>query len=160
MIEENASALLISIRSCIPTPIFLEILQKHLQLVDILSTWTLSCHLKLQVHLPDPFTMDTEKQNTVGSVHEEMSPTAEVAYLANQEDHETSRLQAIRSNPWAFAWCIFAVWTTLLVSYENQASSTILGIPQFRKDFGSYFDGNYVLPAAWQAAFGGGAVAV
>jgi SP family general alpha glucoside:H+ symporter-like MFS transporter len=104
--------------------------------------------------------MDTEKQNTVGSVHEEMSPTAEVAYLANQEDHETSRLQAIRSNPWAFAWCIFAVWTTLLVSYENQASSTILGIPQFRKDFGSYFDGNYVLPAAWQAAFGGGAVAV
>lgn len=160
MIEENVLALLISIRSCIPNPIFLEILQKHLQLIDILSTWTLTCHFKLQSISPTLLTMDTEKHNTVGSVHEEMSPTAEVAHLANQEDHETSRLQAIRNNPWAFAWCIFAVWTTLLVSYENQASGTILGIPQFRKDFGSYFDGNYVLPAAWQAAFGGGAVAV
>jgi hypothetical protein len=35
-------------------------------------------------------------QNTVGSVHEEMSPAAEVAYLANQEDQEASKLQAIR----------------------------------------------------------------
>src|SRR3954447_10250659 len=101
--------------------------------------------------------MDTEKQNGVGSVHEEMSPTAEVAYLANQEDHETSKLHAIRSNPWTFAWRLFAVWTTLLMSYEIQASSTILAIPQFRKDFGSYLAANYFLPAAWQAAFSGGA---
>lgn len=36
-----------------------------------------------------------------------------------------------------------------------QASGIILGIPEFRKDFGYLFDGNYVLPANWQSAFSG-----
>jgi SP family general alpha glucoside:H+ symporter-like MFS transporter len=102
--------------------------------------------------------MDGEKIKT--STHEEeQSTTAEQAHLANQEDHEASKWQAIRRNPWAFAWCLFAVWVTLLVSYENQAAGTVLGIPQFRKDFGSYYQGNYVLAAKWQAAFSGAPVA-
>ena len=83
----------------------------------------------------------------------------DMGHLANQEDHETSRIQAIRNNPWAFAWCLFAVWTTLLVSFENQASGIVIGIPQFRKDFGSYFEGDYVIPASWQSAFSAAPVA-
>jgi len=40
-------------------------------------------------------------------------------------------------------------------SHTMQASGIILGIPEFRKDFGYFFDGNYVLPANWQSAFSG-----
>ena len=81
------------------------------------------------------------------------------SHLLSQEEHETSKWQAIKRNPTAFAWCIFAVWTILLVSFENQASGNVLGIPKFRKDFGYAFEGDYVLPAKWQSAFSGGSVA-
>lgn len=102
--------------------------------------------------------MYTEKNNLNITQNEEGSH-AEIGHLANQEDHEISRMQAIRSNPRAFAWCLFAVWTTLLVSFEMQASGIVIGIPQFRKDFGTYYNGNYVLPARWQSAFSGAPVA-
>jgi SP family general alpha glucoside:H+ symporter-like MFS transporter len=102
--------------------------------------------------------MYTEKNN-LNITHNEEGSHAEMGHLANQEDHETSRMQAIRSNPRAFAWCLFAVWTTLLVSFEMQASGIVIGIPQFRKDFGTYYNGNYVLPAKWQSAFSGAPVA-
>ncbi|KAK9352113.1 general substrate transporter [Lipomyces doorenjongii] len=59
----------------------------------------------------------------------------ELGHLANQEDHELSKWQAIRQHSLAFAWCLFAIWTILLVSFENQALGNILGIPEFRKDF-------------------------
>jgi len=99
--------------------------------------------------------MDTEKTTHSFSQHEEGFHTADLAHLATQEDHEESKWQSIRNNPWAFAWCMFAVWVTLLVSYENQAAGTVLGIPQFRKDFGHYYEGNYVIDAKWQSAFSG-----
>jgi SP family general alpha glucoside:H+ symporter-like MFS transporter len=83
----------------------------------------------------------------------------QLANLTDREDHQDGKWQAIKKNPWAFAWCLFAVWTVLLVSFENQASGNILGIPQFRKDFGSLYEGNYVLSAKWQSAFSGAPVA-
>jgi MFS transporter, SP family, general alpha glucoside:H+ symporter len=104
--------------------------------------------------------MDIEKHMDIVHLDQPADSNGEaVAHLANQEDHEQTRTQAIRKNPWAFAWCMFAVWLTLLVSFENQASGIVIGIPQFRKDFGYFADGNYVLSAKWQAAFSGGPVA-
>lgn len=106
--------------------------------------------------------MDTEKNNAA-IIYDEESPSvgadAQMGHLANQEDHEKSKWQAIRANPYAFGWCLFAVWVTILVSFENQAASTVIGIPEFRKDFGTYFDGNYVLSTKWQAAFSAAPVA-
>ncbi|GKT49678.1 maltose permease MAL61 [Colletotrichum spaethianum] len=67
----------------------------------------------------------------------------EVVHAATAEDHEETVLQAIKNQPWAFGWC----------------GGTVIGIPQFRKDFGSEFDGNYVLPAKWQSAYSGAPVA-
>lgn len=102
-------------------------------------------------------TMDAEKSAQL--THAETVTEDQLGHLANQEDHETSKLQAIKRYPLAFAWCLFAVWTVLLVSFENQASGNVLGIPEFRKDFGFYFEGNYVLSAKWQSAFSGAPVA-
>ncbi|KAH4053409.1 hypothetical protein HBH49_083170 [Parastagonospora nodorum] len=66
--------------------------------------------------------------------------------------------QTVRQNPWACFWCIYACWTIILVAFETQASCAVVGIPQFRKDFGFEFpegSGEYVLPAGWQSAFSG-----
>ena len=97
--------------------------------------------------------MDSEKAPT-STVHDE-SLDSQMGHLANAEDHDTNKIGAIRKYPWAFAWCMFAVWTVLLVSFENQASGTVLGIPEFRKDFGANYNGEYVINAAWQGAITG-----
>jgi MFS transporter, SP family, general alpha glucoside:H+ symporter len=82
-----------------------------------------------------------------------------IGLLANQEEHEISKWAAIKKDPWTLAWCIYAIWVLVLNSFENQAGGAVLGIPQFRKDFGYAFGGDYVLPAKWQSAFSGGPVA-
>ncbi|ODQ68875.1 hypothetical protein LIPSTDRAFT_121036 [Lipomyces starkeyi NRRL Y-11557] len=94
------------------------------------------------------------EKNDTNADHEEQIEV-QIGRLANQEDREVSKWEAIKQNPWNFVWCIYAVWTVLLVSFENQASGNILGIPEFRKDFGSYYDGNWVLDSRWQSAFSG-----
>ncbi|KAL4884539.1 general substrate transporter [Aspergillus karnatakaensis] len=99
--------------------------------------------------------MDLEKTDVV---HDE-GAEHQLAHLINQEDHEKSKWQAIKTQPQAFAWCLFAVWTILLVSFENQAGGIVVSIPQFRKDFGSYFGGDYVLDTTWQAVFSGAPIA-
>lgn len=103
--------------------------------------------------------MDPKKTSDVTTHEEQQARNEQLGHLANAEDHETSKWQAIRRNPWAFAWCMYAVWTVLLVSFENQASGNILGIPEFRKDFGSFYNGNWVLSAKWQSAFSGAPIA-
>ncbi|KAI1503621.1 general substrate transporter [Biscogniauxia marginata] len=83
----------------------------------------------------------------------------ELAQLANLEDHELGKLASIRRYPIACFWCLYAVWCILLVSFENQAAGTVIGIPRFRQDFGSEYEGGYVLPSEWQAAFSGAPIA-
>ncbi|OAL45946.1 general substrate transporter [Pyrenochaeta sp. DS3sAY3a] len=90
--------------------------------------------------------------------------TSQLGHLANQEDHEIGKLASFRKYPWAVAWSIYMVWVVLLVSFENQAAGNVIGIPQFRKDFGHEFtaaDGtvSYVIEANWQSAFQGAPVA-
>lgn len=90
--------------------------------------------------------------------------TSQLGHLANQEDHEIGKLASFRKYPWACAWSIYMVWLVLLVSFENQAAGNVIGIPQFRKDFGHEFkaaDGtvSYVIDAQWQSAFQGAPVA-
>jgi MFS transporter, SP family, general alpha glucoside:H+ symporter len=75
----------------------------------------------------------------------EQTEEQQLGYLANQEDHELDKWASVKKYRWAFFWCVFAVWCILLVSFENQASGNVTGIPEFRKDFGHYYDGNWVL---------------
>lgn len=64
-------------------------------------------------------------------------------------------LQAVRDHPGAFMWCMYIVWVMLSSNYINTAGGSVLGIPRFRKDFGGPYEGDYVLPAAWQSAYFG-----
>lgn len=112
---------------------------------------------------------DDQKSNTVEFTErlpEETTTaaTSELGHLANQEDHEVGKLASFRKYPWACAWSIYMVWVVLLVSFENQAAGNVIGIPEFRKDFGHQFTANdgtvsYVIDAQWQSAFQGAPVA-
>ncbi|KAL4952460.1 general substrate transporter [Aspergillus filifer] len=89
----------------------------------------------------------------------EQADDQQLGYLADSEDHELGKWDSLKEHPWTFVWCLYAVWCILLVSFENQAAGTVVSIPQFRQDFGSYYAGDYVLETQWQSAFNGGPVA-
>lgn len=112
--------------------------------------------------------MDNKPHNVEVSEHaphmSNAAETSQLGHLANQEDHEVGKLDAFRKYPWACAWSVYMVWVVLLVSFENQAAGNVIGIPQFRKDFGHEFTGadgttSYVIDAQWQSAFQGAPVA-
>ncbi|KAF0318188.1 MFS hexose transporter [Colletotrichum asianum] len=83
----------------------------------------------------------------------------EIGHAATAEDHVETPLQAIKNQPWAFLWCVYAIYVLILTSFDNQAGGSILSIPEFRKDFGNEFNSDYVLPAKWQSAYSGAPVA-
>ncbi|KAL5591069.1 hypothetical protein FOBRF1_014626 [Fusarium oxysporum] len=105
--------------------------------------------------------MNHAKEESVEEQHHESAAIDDhLARLGNQDEHELGKLESLRRYPKACAWFIFAVWYVLLVSFENQASGNVLGIPRFREDFGYLQDdGTYVLHANWQSAFSGAPMA-
>jgi MFS transporter, SP family, general alpha glucoside:H+ symporter len=103
-----------------------------------------------------PLKMEAEKQNTAAHSEEVRN---DLANIIEQEDHETNKIQAIKRHPWAFFWAVYGAWQIMLLAYENNAAGLVTGIPRFRQDFGFEFEGQYVLPAAWQAAHSGGPIA-
>jgi MFS family permease len=51
-------------------------------------------------------------------------------------------------------------WIMIVVGFDNQAGGSVLSVPEFRKQFGLIFDGQYILSARWQSAIQGGPTAV
>lgn len=91
--------------------------------------------------------------------HLEVSADSQLALAADFEDHEMGIWKSFVRYPWACAWCVYACWTIILLSFDVQAAGAVVGIPEFRKDFGYEFNGDYVLPAIWQSAFSGAPIA-
>ena len=101
--------------------------------------------------------MDEPKSTDSGLQETDTRPI--IGKKTSSHDRLDGRVETIRKNPWVFAWCLSAVWTILLAVFEDQASNVVLGIPEFRKDFGYRYEGDYVLAASWQSAFVGGPLA-
>jgi SP family general alpha glucoside:H+ symporter-like MFS transporter len=72
------------------------------------------------------------------------------AHLLDAQAHDETIAQSLRSHPWALLWVAYGVWIVACCSFDNNAGGTVLGIPKFREDFGYYFEGDYILVAAWQ----------
>lgn len=100
----------------------------------------------------------TIDEKNVGTTieHSDDGHTKTYGHLGNQAEHEETVLQALKKHPKTIMWCVFALWVLLLSSFDNQAGGIVIGVPEFRKDFGFAFEGNYVLPAKWQSAYSGG----
>ncbi|KIX07442.1 uncharacterized protein Z518_02095 [Rhinocladiella mackenziei CBS 650.93] len=85
--------------------------------------------------------------------------TSQMGHLTNEEDHQETILQSLQRHPWPTLWCAYGVWVILATAFDFAAPSAVTGIPEFRKDFGSAYDGNHALPAKWQSAYSGAPVA-
>lgn len=103
--------------------------------------------------------MTSLKDDKDHEVQHIQDPGADIRDQAEYEDHKLTPIQALKKHPWAAAWTFYAVVACLLVSFENQAAGMVLGIPKFRQDFGTPYEGDYVLDADWQSAFYGGPIA-
>jgi MFS transporter, SP family, general alpha glucoside:H+ symporter len=68
---------------------------------------------------------------------------------------QDSFFASVRKHKWALIWCLYMLWCILANNYAKTAGQSVLGIPQFRKDFGTAYNGNYVLSATWQSAYYG-----
>jgi MFS transporter, SP family, general alpha glucoside:H+ symporter len=99
------------------------------------------------------------EEKNVDTTVEYNEHTEAIGHLANQEDHEETVRQALTRHPKTIIWCLYAIWVLVITSFDNQVGGVVIGIPEFRKDYGSAFEGNYVLPAKWQSAYSGGPVA-
>ncbi len=64
-------------------------------------------------------------------------------------------LGSVRKHSAAVWWCLYMLWWVMANNFGKTAGQSVLGIPQFRKDFGTAYEGNYVLSASWQSALYG-----
>lgn len=80
------------------------------------------------------------------------------AFIQQEVEHKYTRWQAIKAYPWVSMYLVFALWVMISVGFENGVGSMVVTIPTFRKDFGNYYNGEYVLDANWQSAISGGPV--
>jgi len=102
---------------------------------------------------------DLEAKISTGEHVEDVHQMGKSGQYANQIEHEETALGALRGHPWANLWIVYAIWVLVACSFDSNASSSILGIPKFREDFGSPYGGTFVLPAKWQSAYSGGPAA-
>ncbi|KAI9147290.1 Major facilitator-type transporter ecdC [Paramyrothecium foliicola] len=66
-----------------------------------------------------------------------------------------TKLEAIKESRWSLAWCMYMCFLCVTWGFEGTAGSIVVSIVQFRKDFGSPYEGDYVLDASWQLGFQG-----
>jgi len=96
-------------------------------------------------------TLHAEDQLAVDELEQER-----LAHLDAHIERDVTVSQALKRNLRLMPFFIYGIWTIVCCSFDNSAGIVVLGIPQFRKDFGYEFQGGYVLPANWQSAFSGG----
>lgn len=117
---------------------------------------------------PEKIVFEINEHALSTNENEDADSASQLGLMASAKDHNMGKLASFRKYPWACAWCIYAVWVVLLVSFENQAAGNVIGIPEFRKDFGREFvtehgegevEVTYVVDAIWQSAFQGAPVA-
>ncbi|KAK5041605.1 hypothetical protein LTR13_002272 [Exophiala sideris] len=78
-------------------------------------------------------------------------------HATQHEDHQQTRWQAVKANPKNVLWCLYGAWALICIGFDYDAGIIVLGVTEFRKDFGEPIaGGDYAINAAWQSAFSGG----
>ena len=95
-------------------------------------------------------TIESEKLPLEHTEHAHAGEEAFNAHLLDAKAHDETISESLRRHPWAILWVVYGVCIIACCSFDNNAGGTVLGIPKFRADFGYFFEGDYVLVAAWQ----------
>ena len=96
-----------------------------------------------------------DKHNSSEQFVGKVEPVTATTTSVNNDSNAKSAVRSAGKHTCAVLWCVYALWCMMANNYGKTTGSSVLGIPEFRKDFGQAFNGNYVLPATWQAAYYG-----
>ncbi|CAK7210132.1 hypothetical protein SBRCBS47491_000667 [Sporothrix bragantina] len=98
----------------------------------------------------------TAKIGAVTSVEQLEDSTHDMSSLADSFDNRElaqNWRSALWHNPKAIAWSCYMLFTVVSWGYDGLCSGIVISLPQFRADYGTYYEGEYVIPAKWQLAF-------
>ncbi|KAK7181107.1 maltose permease [Paraphaeosphaeria sporulosa] len=73
------------------------------------------------------------------------------SFIARQ--HGLGRSEAIKEHYKPILWCLYMFFTCIMYGFDSLAGGVVVGITQFREDFGTPFGGDYVIDANWQLGF-------
>ena len=74
-----------------------------------------------------------------------------------QQEHNRGYWETLRKDPWLLFWVGVMLWTLIVRGFENQSSSSVISITEFKRRFGQKdADGNYFIATTWQSALSGG----
>ncbi|KAI4851245.1 MFS hexose transporter [Aureobasidium sp. EXF-8845] len=66
---------------------------------------------------------------------------------------EESVWSALKSNWRALLCTIYMLYNCVTYGYDGVAGTVVINLPQFRKDFGTPYGKQYIIPASWQLAW-------
>lgn len=102
---------------------------------------------------PLHFPIDDELKPT-----DTMKDTILGAKSASDNEHKMTLLQGVRLYPKAIGWSILISTCIAMEGYDVCLVNNFYGFPQFNKKYGVLGDdGNYQIPARWQAGLSNGA---
>jgi hypothetical protein len=101
------------------------------------------------------------KDQVVDHVESSNDPTTAPAIVGASQvlkDFETrersmSRKEAIKAHWKAIIWCLYMFYTCIMFGFDSLAGGVVVSMPEFRKDFGTPYAGDYVVDANWQLGF-------
>jgi hypothetical protein len=67
--------------------------------------------------------------------------------------HGLTRKEAIKEHWKPIGWCLYMCFTSVMYGFDLLAGGVVVGIVEFRKDFGHPFAGDCVIDANWQLGF-------
>lgn len=76
--------------------------------------------------------------------------TSALAARFELRQHALTRTEAIRDNIKPLSWCIYMFFVCIMWGFDSLAGGIVVAINEFRKDFGTPFEGDYVVDANWQ----------
>ncbi|OJD14228.1 hypothetical protein AJ78_05414 [Emergomyces pasteurianus Ep9510] len=73
------------------------------------------------------------------------------AQVATITEHELDIRTALKLYPKAAAWSLFFSVGVIMTGYDPQIIGNLYGVPRFQRDFGYFFNGKWIISAAWQS---------
>lgn len=99
--------------------------------------------------------------NHVADVHDDdWEHSRDAARAANDEEHDTTTLQALKANWRAVCWSLLVSMSIIMEGYDTSLIFNFFGYPAYRQQFGEPVNGDdWQVPGAWQSALGSGSTA-
>jgi MFS family permease len=79
--------------------------------------------------------------------------TSSLAARFEHRQHSLTRWEAIKENKLPLAWCMYCFFLCVTWGFDGLAGGVVVSIAEFREDYGTAFDGDYVVDANWQLGF-------